>query len=481
MAKTRNPTTELLIALIPILFLIVALWFNVGVVFGDAALDGSNQVILMTAGAVAVALGLWRGTKFSKFIKAFSKNIGDSTKPILIILLIGGLAGTWLVSGVVPAMIYYGLQILSAKYFLAASLIICALVSLSTGSSWGTTATIGIALMGMGQTMGMNQAMVAGAIISGAYFGDKMSPLSDTTNLAPAMAGSELFTHIKYMSLTTTPSILISLLIFVLIGLNLDVASTTMNATDVLSSIKEVFNISPWLFLVPALVIILIARRVDALIAIFVGNIAGAVFAIIFQPQIISEIAVNGGTTLQQNYEAVMRAIFGPISISTDNEMLAELFSSGGMKGMLNTIWLIVSAMIFGGALEAAGFLKTITQNITRLAKSTFSLIASTVGTCMFLNATASDQYLAIVVPGRMFKDLYKEKKLAPENLSRSLEDSGTVTSVLVPWNTCGAYQSGVLGVATGEFFMYCFFNIISPIMTLIFAFFNIKIKHLKR
>jgi len=476
---SKSSPADLAIALIPIAFLIFALWFNVGNVFGDAALDGSNQIILLFAAGLTVALGMVRGIKFKRFTKDISQNIGDTTKPILIILLIGALAGTWMISGVVPAMIYYGLQVLSASYFLAASLIICALVSLATGSSWGTTATVGIALMGMGRAMGMNEAMVAGAIISGAYFGDKMSPLSDTTNLAPAMAGGDLFTHIRYMFLTTAPSVLIALGIFIVIGLNLDAASISLNPDELLANISSVFNISPWLFLVPALVIFLIARKVDALIAIFAGVLAGGVFAIIFQPQIIAELAQNGGSLFHQNYEAVMRAIYGDVAIKTDDPILAELFSSGGMAGMLNTIWLIVAALTFGGTLEAAGFLRIIMNAITKLAKSTFSLIASTVGTCLFLNVTASDQYLALVVPGRMFKDLYKERGLAPENLSRSLEDSGTVTSVLVPWNTCGAFQSGVLGVATGDFWMYCFFNIISPIMTLIFAFFNIKIKHL--
>ena len=479
MAKSKNQTQELLIALIPIAFLVVALAFNVGVVFGDSALDGSNQIILMMAGAVAVLIGMIRGVKFRKFVNAFSKNIADSTKPIIIILLIGALAGTWMTSGVVPAMIYYGLQILSAKFFLAAALIICALVSLATGSSWGTTATVGFALIVMGRTMGMNDGMVAGAIISGAYFGDKMSPLSDTTNLAPAMAGSDLVSHIRYMALTTTPSILLALLIFVVIGLNLDLSGEAIEVDAVLADIEASFYISPWLFLVPALVIFLIAKKVDALIAIFLGMLVGGLFTVIFQPQIISELT-GGPANFKNSYQVVMQSIYGDVAIHSEDAMLAELFSTGGMAGMLKTVWLIVSAMIFGGALEAAGFLRTITRSITKLAKSVFSLVASTVGSCIVLNVTASDQYLAIVVPGRMFKDLYKEKGLAPENLSRSLEDAGTVTSVLIPWNTCGAYQSGVLGVATGDYFMYAFFNLISPIMTLVFAFFNIKIKKLK-
>ncbi len=479
MLNPKSTAGNLVIALVPIAFLIIALAYNVGVVFGDASLDGSNQFILMLAAALTIGLGMARGVKFKKFNKAIAVNIGDTTKPILIILLIGALAGTWMISGVVPAMIYYGMQVLNPNYFLAASLLICCLVSLATGSSWGTTATVGIALMGMGRSMGLDEALVAGAIISGAYFGDKMSPLSDTTNLAPAMAGGDLFTHIRYMALTTAPSIIITFIIFIVIGLNLDSVAADVNSDALLANITGIFNITPWLFLVPALVIFLIAKKVDALIAIFFGVLAGALFAVVFQPQIIAEITQNGGNLFQQNFEALMRAIYGSVSIKTDDPILAELFSTKGMAGMLSTIWLILSALTFGGALEAAGFLKIIMTGITKLATNTASLIGSTLGTCFFLNVTASDQYLAIVIPGRMFKELYKERGLAPENLSRSLEDSGTVTSVLVPWNTCGAYQSGVLGVATGDFFMYCFFNIISPFMSLAFAIFNIKIKRI--
>jgi NhaC family Na+:H+ antiporter len=415
--------------------------------------------------------------RFRQITKAIAGNIGDTTKALIIVILIGGLAGTWMVSGIVPAMIYYGLQVLTAKYFLAASLIICALVSLATGSSWGTSATVGFALVGMGRTLGLDTGIVAGAIISGAYFGDKMSPMSDTTNLAPAMAGTDLFSHIRYMALTTVPSILLALILFIIIGLNMEVGESTVNSAALLIDLKNTFNITPWLFLVPALVIFLIARRVDALIAIFVGIVSAAFFIVIFQPQIVSSLATIDKSLFHQNYQVAMQAIFGEVNITSKNPLLADLLSTGGMAGMINTVWLILAAMIFGGAMEGAGFLKIITRNIMKLAKTTFQLVASTVGTCLFLNATASDQYLAIVVPGRMYRDLYDEKELAPENLSRTLEDSGTVTSVLVPYNTCGAYQSSVLGVATGDYWMYAFFNLISPIMTLIYAFFRIKIK----
>jgi NhaC family Na+:H+ antiporter len=475
----QHRLSDLTIAFIPIIFLVIALWFNVKEVFGDSALEGSNQVILITAGAIATALAILRGIKFETITNAIANNLSDTTKAILIILLIGGLAGTWMVSGIVPAMIYYGLNVLSAKFFLAACLIICALVSLATGSSWGTTATVGIALIGMGQSMGMNEAMVAGAIISGAYFGDKMSPLSDTTNLAPAMAGSTLFTHIKYMMITTVPSVLIALLLFIILGFTTTTKQLAPDITVVQAALEHHFNITPWLFLVPGLVIFLIARKVDALIAIFIGLLSGAFCILIFQPQVVAQLGTAGKSIGHQSYEVAMSAIFGKVSIQSENPMLADLLTTRGMAGMINTVWLIIAAMIFGGAMQGAGFLDVIVHFIIKLAHSTFQLVASTVGTCIFFNVTASDQYLAIVVPGRMFRELYEKRGLAPENLSRSLEDSGTVTSVLVPWNTCGAYQSGVLGVATGDYFMYAFFNLISPLMTLIVAFFGYKINYL--
>jgi NhaC family Na+:H+ antiporter len=331
----------------------------------------------------------------------------------------------------------------------------------------------------MGKMLGLSEGMVGGAIISGAYFGDKMSPLSDTTNLAPAMAGTDLFTHIRYMALTTVPSILITLVIFIVIGLNLDVAKQSLDTTETLVAIKSHFTINGWLFLAPALVIFLILKKVDALIAILAGAVMGGVLAIIFQPDIVHSLAVNGKTAFVMAYEGVVRSMIGEVQLQASDPMLTDLLTTGGMAGMLPTVWLIIAAMIFGGAMEAAGFLSTLTSAIANLARSTVSLISSTLGTCILLNLTASDQYLAIVVPGRMFKDLYKERGLAPENLSRSLEDSGTVTSVLIPWNTCGAYHSGVLGVATFAYLPFAFFNLLSPLMSLAFAVFKIKIRRL--
>lgn len=475
-AKRRPP---LFISIIPVLFLIVALAFNVVGVFGDDAVSGSNQVILILSGMVAGGLALTQGITWETIFDGISNNIRDTGKAILILLLIGSLSGAWLVSGVIPAFIYYGLQILTADLFLPVTVIISALVSLATGSSWSTTATIGIALMGIGVAMGFPAPMTAGAVISGAYFGDKMSPLSDTTNLAPAMAGTDLFTHIRYMAYTTVPSISVAIIVLTIIGLTYNPGESFVDSSVINTAIAERFNISGWLFLVPAITLFMIFKKVDAVVSILVGTLAAGVFALIFQPHIVLEVSGMSDLNFMAGYKGIMKALYTEVSLPANNPAIADLFSSKGMSGMVSTVWLIVAAMTFGGAMEAAGFLKRITEAIITLARSTASLIATTLVSCGFLNITASDQYLAIVVPGRMFRDVYRDRGLAPQNLSRSLEDSGTVTSVLVPWNTCGAYQSGVLGVATGDYFLFAIFNWLSPIMSLIFAVFGIRIAKL--
>ncbi len=478
MNTVKRPSLGISIA--PILFLIIVLWFNVQEIFGDEALSGTNQMVLLLSAAFATLLGSINGTSFEKIIDSVRENIAETTKPIIILLLIGALSGTWLISGVIPAMVYYGLEFLNPTYFLFTTVIICAMVSIATGSSWSTTATVGIALIAIGKAMGIDTAMVAGAIISGAYFGDKMSPLSDTTNLAPAMAGTDLFTHIRYMAYTTIPSIVLTLIIFLFMGFSLEATEiNSENISLIQTAIEDKFSVSLLLFLVPATVVFLILKKVDSLVALFVGVILAAIFALIFQSNIVMEI---GGydSYLYSSYKAILQSMSYDTTISTNNETISSLLSSSGMAGMLNTIWLILAAMVFGGSMEATGFLSRITSALASVAKGTASLIFTTAATCGIVNISASDQYLAIVVPGRMFKNLYRERKLAPENLSRTLEDSGTVTSVLVPWNTCGAYQSGVLGVATGEYFVYAFFNLISPLMTMVFAIFSIKIAPLK-
>ena len=451
--------------------------YNVSV-FGDDALSGSNQFILLIGGAIAAIIGFINGVPYKKMIQGVANNFKSTTEAILILLIVGALAGSWLVSGIIPAMIYYGLNILNPTIFLPATVIICAIISIATGSSWTTSATVGIALIGIGKALGLPLGMVAGAVVSGAYFGDKMSPLSDTTNLAPAMAGSELFDHIRYMALTTVPSIVITLIVFIILGLTHEITGAT-DTHLILSSIKQSFNITGWLFIAPAIVIILIIRKTKPLIALLAGVFLGSLLAIIFQPEVLTGIAGVKDLTFESAYMAVMRAITVETSVETSNAALNDLFSSGGMNGMLTTIWLVICAMVFGGIMEAIGALQRISTSLLNMARSVFGLFASTVASCVVLNTTASDQYLAIVVPGKMFSKAYKDRGLAPENLSRTLEDSGTVTSVLVPWNTCGAYQSSVLGVPVVDFFFYAVFNYISPFMTLAFAFFHIKIKQL--
>jgi NhaC family Na+:H+ antiporter len=473
----RNKELSITEALIPVVALIAMLGYNVAV-YGDEALSGSNQFVLLLGAAVAAIVGFFNKVSFKKMMEEVAENIKSTVGAILILLMVGALAGTWLVSGIIPSMIYYGLQILSPAIFLPATLIICSIISIATGSSWTTSATVGIALIGVGGALGFDLGMVAGAVISGAYFGDKLSPMSDTTNLAPAMAGTDLFTHIRYMTLTTIPTYVITLIIFIFLGLSVEI-NGNVNIATLLSDIEASFTISPWLFLVPAIVIGLIIKKTEPLIALLVGTLLAAIFAIIFQPHIINQIAGVNQMTFESGYKGVMDAITGKVVIQTENKTLADLFTSGGMQKMLGTIWLIICAMVFGGIMDAIGALSRISQTLLKMAHTTFGLFASTVGSCLALNITASDQYLAIVVPGKMFAKAYEDKGLAPENLSRTLEDAGTVTSVLIPWNTCGAYQAGTLGVSTLDYLPYAFFNLMSPFMTLIFAAFNIKIRQL--
>ena len=467
-------------ALIPVIALIIMLFYNVFYAYGDDALSGSNQFVLLLGAAVAAIVGFYNKVSYKSMMNEVANNIQSTTGAIFILLMVGSLAGTWLISGIIPSMIYYGLQILSPKIFLPACVIICSIISIATGSSWTTSATVGIALIGIGNTLGISPGMTAGAVLSGAYFGDKMSPLSDTTNLAPAMAGADLFDHIRYMALTTIPSIIVTLIIFTFISFGLT-TSGTPDISDKLTAIDGAFNITPFLFIVPIIVIFLIIKKTPPLIALFVGTLLGALAAIIAQPDIV--VKVGGGESLNflSIYKGIMNALTVDTAVATSSEELNDLFTAGGMKGMLGTIWLILCAMVFGGVMDAIGALSRISAALLSLSSSIFGLFASTVASCLALNVTASDQYLAIVVPGKMFSKAYEEKGLAPENLSRTLEDSGTVTSVLVPWNTCGAYQSGVLGVSVGEYFVYAIFNWLSPFMTLLFAALGLKIKQLAK
>ncbi|MFT6095139.1 MAG: NhaC family Na+:H+ antiporter [Nonlabens sp.] len=458
-------------ALIPVILLMALLAYNIFFADGVMLGDYSNQFILIIGGIIAAIVGFFNKATFQCMLVEIWGNLKTTFVPILILVLVGALAGTWLISGVIPAMVYYGLQVLSPSVFLPASVIICAIISIATGSSWTTSATVGIALIGIGGALGIDSGMIAGAVISGAYFGDKMSPLSDTTNLAPALAGTDLFTHIKYMAFTTVPTILITLVVFGILSTTIE-TSGSADISLLLKSIDTTFHITPWLFLVPLIVVALVLFKTNPLIALGSGVVMAIIFAFIFQPEVLNNLDSS-------KIDAVVTSIFTDTQIQTDNEKLNELFSSGGIIGMIWTILLIIAAMVFGGIMDAIGALAKITKVLLSIASSAFGLFATTVISCLGLNIIASDQYLAIVIPGKMFKDAYKDKGLAPENLSRTLEDAGTVTSVLIPWNTCGAYQSSVLGVGVADYFIYAVFNWLSPFMTLLFAAFSIKIKQL--
>lgn len=473
----ENKELSLLEALLPVLFLVGLLAYNI-FIFGDASLGGSNQFILLIGAAFAAIVGFKNKVKFAQMMEEVGHNVKSTSTAILILLMVGALSGTWLLSGIIPTMIYYGLQILSPSIFLAACLIICSIISIATGSSWSTSATVGIALIGIGNTMGINPGMTAGAVISGAYFGDKISPLSDTTNLAAAMAGAGLFDHIKYMLITTVPSMVFAFVIYVIIGLNMSTVGSP-DISDKLTAIDASFNISPWLFMVPAIVILLIIKKTEPLIALLAGALLGGLAAVIMQPDIVIKVA--GGTILDFNtaYKGVLTGLTTKTSIETSNAELNDLFTAKGMEGMLSTIWLIICAMVFGGVMDAIGALARISQALLNMFDSIFGLFASTVFSCLAINVTASDQYLALVIPGKMYNKAFADKGLHPVNLSRTLEDSGTVTSVLIPWNTCGAYNAGVLGVPTVDYFIYAIFNWVSPFMTLLVAAFKFKIKEL--
>ena len=404
--------------------------------------------------------------------KSAISSIKSISTPIVILLLVGALAGTWKVSGIIPAMVYYGLNLVNPAIFLPLTLIVSTLVSLTTGSSYTTSATVGIALVAVGIAFNIPAGMTAGAVISGAYFGDKMSPLSDTTNLAPAMAGTDLYSHIRYMTYTTIPTYVITLIVFIILSYSLEISSAgEMSDINSLSNtILNDFYISPILFVVPAIVILLAFLKVKPVIALSVGIFSAIIFSIIFQNNILSSIDTS-------TLNSLAKSVFTDTSIPTENLRVQRLYDSGGMKGMLWTIYLTISAMIFGGSMDGIGALKKITNFLLSKAKTTFGLFASTAVSCLGINIVASDQYLAIVIPGKMFKDAFEEKNLSPVNLSRTLEDTGTVTSALIPWNTCGAYHYGVLGVSVTDYFVYAIFNWLSPITTLIYAALMIKIK----
>lgn len=470
----RNSAKEpgIIISLLPVAVL-VALLALVIRTYGSGSLDGGSQVSLLAATALCAAIAMWRcRTPWGRIEGAISENIHQVGPGIIMLLLIGALSGTWMTSGVVPTLICYGLKIIHPSFFLASTCLICALVSVMTGSSWTTIATIGVAMLGIGEAQGFGAGWIAGAIISGAYFGDKISPLSDTTVLASSATGTPLFEHIRYMMITTVPSFVIAVAIFAVAGFTTDNADPG-RIEEFSSALRASFNITPWLLIVPAVTCVMILLRLPALITLFVSALLAGVFMLVFQPHLLPDIAGEGAFT---GFRALMNSIFGPTAIGTGNEALDELVSTGGMQGMLYTIWLIICAMCFGGAMTGSGMLASITRLFMKMVRRPVSAVASTVCAGIFCNMCTGDQYLSIILTGKLFKDVYAERGLESRLLSRTTEDAVTVTSVIIPWNSCGMTQSTVLGVSTFVYFPYCFFNLLSPLVSIAVAALGYKI-----
>ncbi len=473
-------TPSLIESLIPVAVLIGMLSASV-VLFGENSSYGPNQIALILSAGVGILLGLRNGFTWRELEKGIVDGISLATGALLILLVVGSLIGTWILSGVVPAMIYWGLQVLNPSIFFFAAAFICALVSLATGSSWTTVSTIGIALVGIAGALDLSLGMAAGAIISGAYFGDKMSPLSDTTNLAPAMAGTDLFTHIRHMAWTTMPSFSVALLMFLGIGLFGSVSGEVRNLDPILRALSSNFQIGWHLMIPPAIVLALVMKKMPAFPALLIGALVGGLFACLFQQEAVLKFV--GDTTLSTPVallKGFWMALFQGYTADTGNKAMDELLTRGGMASMLNTVWLILSAMMFGGVMEKTGMLERIANSILAYARSNGSLIASTLATSVGMNIVASDQYIAIVVPGRMYRAEFRRRGLAPKNLSRCLEDAGTLTSPLVPWNTCGAFMSQNLAVPTLTYLPFCFFNLLNPLVSALYGFTGFTIAKLE-
>lgn len=474
--NTKAPS--FLDALIPLVALVIMLSASV-TYFADNSSFGPNQIALLFAMGIAIVIGLKNGYTWLSIEKAIVHGISISLGAILILLTVGALIGTWLLSGTVPTMIYYGLQIIDPSWFYAAACLVCGIVAMSIGSSWTTAATVGVAFIGIANGFEMSTAITAGAVISGAYFGDKLSPLSETTNLAPAVAGSELFEHIRYMLWTTIPSISIALTLFLIIGFNHSAGDSANTETiETLSNtLVSTYNISV-LNLIPLAILLFLAyKKVPAFPAVAIGAIIGAIWAAVFQQELILTMAEEGLSHSKAFITVIWTAFFDGVVVKTGNSEIDELLSRGGMSSMLNTIWLVMCALSFGAVLEHLGMLRKFVESILSAAKSTGSLIASTVATCIGTNLITADQYMAIVMPGRMYKEEYERRGLHPTVLSRTLEDSGTITSPLIPWNTCGAFMFGALALTSYEYIFYCFFNLINPIMAIIYGYVGFKIR----
>ncbi len=458
-----------MLSFIPFLVLIVLISCCVAV-FGNATLDGASQVSLLVASAVSVLVGHFsKRLAWEDLEREITAKIASCTPAIIILLLIGAIGGTWMVSGIVPTMIYYGMQILRPEIFLVSSSLLCALVSLMIGSSWTTVATIGVALMGIGKAHGFDDGWIAGSIITGAYFGDKLSPLSDTTVLASSVSGTPLFTHIRYMMFTTVPTFCISLTVFLIAGLTMNVSGQG-NVAEFMDGLQQTFVISPWLLVVPVLTGIMIARRWPSMVVLFLAILLAAIMGLVVQTDLIHTISGREGGGLLASYKGMMQVCYGATDIETGVPMLNELVHTSGMAGMMPTIWLIICAQTFGGALTATGQLQDLMRIVLRWVRGTASLVASTVGSALFCNIAMADQYLSIMLTSSMFRDTYLQRGYESRLLSRSCEDGATVTSVLVPWNTCGLTQSTVLGVATLTYLPYCFFNYLSPVTSIVVA-----------
>jgi NhaC family Na+:H+ antiporter len=463
------------LSFVPVAVLVVLLAVSIKV-FGSDTLDGASQIVLLTASATCCLIAIFRcGTRWTTIETAIARNIAGVSSALLILLFIGALSGSWMISGVIPTLIYYGIKIIHPDFFLVATCIICALVSVMTGSSWTTIATIGIALFGIGKVQGFGEGWIAGAIISGAYFGDKVSPLSDTTVLASSVTGTPLFRHIKYMMITTVPSMTITLVIFTIAGFVHD-ARPAFDIDEFTGALSRTYNISLWLLAVPAIMAALIVRRIPPVITLFLSAMTAGVAATIFQPELLHQIAGSTNHDIASIFKGLMMTFYDSTQLDAGNVTLNELVATRGMSGMMNTIWLIVCAMCFGGTMTASGMLTSITSVFLRFMKRRTGIVSSTIVSGLFMNVCTADQYLSIILTGDMFRSVYAQKGYENRLLSRTIEDGVTVTSPLIPWNTCGMTQSTVLGVATLTYLPYCFFNLISPLMSIIVAICGYKI-----
>jgi NhaC family Na+:H+ antiporter len=471
MSESPARTPSLALSLVPVVALVGMLAGSVAL-YGDGSSGGPNQIALILAASLAALIGWRLGNPWKTLERGMVHGITLSLGAVMILLVVGSLIGTWILAGIVPTMIHYGLALLTPTVFFPSACVLCCLVSLATGSSWTTAGTVGVALIGIAAAQDLNLGLAAGAVISGAYFGDKMSPLSDTTNLAPAMAGTDLFTHIRHMLWTTVPSILIAIVLFAVIGLTSTAPQDAAAVQAILTSLDQSFSLGPHLLLPVALVLVLVIRRMPAFPALLIGTLVGGLFAILFQREAVLAFAdAPDLPAWAALIKGVWTSLFDGYTLDSASQSLNELLSRGGMSGMLSTIWLILAAMMFGGVMETTGMLQRIAQAILGAVRGTGSLIAATLATAFGMNVVASDQYIAIVLPGRMFRAEYARRGLAPQNLSRSLEDAGTLTSALVPWNTCGAFMATTLGVATFTYAPYAFFNLLNPLIAAVYGF----------